>query len=328
MNSSTPPGVTLSPYRTGQTLWLKNVETEEDIPVVIENTFRAITEYVQSSSMADLAARIEQFYDKRRKGVSRDSLPASPGGFLAPPGELPAPPGDKSKVERLGEREAEIWYRTNRQYEKEVAAYNTLRKLQGRCIPPLLAYVTLDLPSAPPKLDRKFCTVPGLLLGLVDGFVLEDIWNSVPFHADQYQQIIQSTVKVIEKVTRAGVIHHDIAPRNIVVGLSVDGSWQPFLVDFANSTCRSLLRDPEHMTAAQRYQHLVNQREPAKTFGDAMKRQIRKKMGFEMNIEYSNLSEVSSTPSNVDSSSTPGDQSTVSSASKAFSKLQLSDDSD
>ncbi len=167
------------------------------------------------------------FFRELEEEKKAELLPSRPGHFL------------DSTLESQGKFEAALWHECSDHFACETKAYERLRDLQGKLIPDMLAHVRVvpfdsDALSIPPDLQHmaSYFEVKGVLLGLIEGYSLEDIATSPlgPSDKAQWQPIIQAAAGAAHEINKRGVLMNDASPRNVVVDRR---SQTPFIVDLA-----------------------------------------------------------------------------------------------
>lgn len=141
------------------------------------------------------------------------------------------------------EHEAVIYYKTQKYYNNEVRAYTKLESLQGKCIPRFLGSVIDNSPQRPADLPAVYFQVKGILLEYIPSFTLSDMISHIPNQPHVWTSIVESAIRVVIEVNRAGVVHFDCQPRNVLVARTDQGSYRPFLIDFAQCAFREDYRD-------------------------------------------------------------------------------------
>ncbi|KAI1390537.1 uncharacterized protein F4822DRAFT_153757 [Hypoxylon trugodes] len=145
----------------------------------------------------------------------------------------------------FGKHEAIFHWKAHAKYKTEIEAYHELKELQGRRVPQLISTVTLTLPSDRPDLPPIYFEIPGILLQKINGFTLSKMFREVD-NPMLWKQITQDAIEAAKYVNRAGVINFDMRLQNVVVARLDDGGFQPFMIDFAQSTFRRNYKDTDN----------------------------------------------------------------------------------
>lgn len=136
------------------------------------------------------------------------------------------------------QRETYLNYECYELYGNEVAAYDAMKDIQGRCIPQLLAEVTINSHPASTSDGQYFFDVPDILLEYVDGFILSNIEENVS--STSWQQICVEALQVINVVCDHNILNKDVRPDNMIVRAikGSDHDYEVFMIDFAFSRLR------------------------------------------------------------------------------------------
>ena len=139
----------------------------------------------------------------------------------------------------------ELWRRdcfyrdsTKSWFDTECKAYNTLRPLQGLCVPTFYGSTLFDERA---EYSQDIHTdVSGILLEFINGINLEDFDVTSPLALTR-PQIGQATVNCYKRIISLGVLHGDVRLPNIIV--RNDG--RVFLLDFALAMIREKQSDDD-----------------------------------------------------------------------------------
>ncbi|KAK4463038.1 hypothetical protein QBC42DRAFT_174468 [Cladorrhinum samala] len=156
-----------------------------------------------------------------------------------------------------GECESALADECSAMFNKETAAHETLRNLQGLLIPKLLARVEIDVgpPSIVPeeKEDAKHISshglepfkVKGILMQHLEGFPLREIpdrCRASPSPRSAWQDITDQAVSIARVVNDYGIINYDVRTENFIVAECLPGAgpqgrrYRVYMIDFGN--CR------------------------------------------------------------------------------------------
>ncbi|KAH9892975.1 hypothetical protein F4778DRAFT_749075 [Xylariomycetidae sp. FL2044] len=156
---------------------------------------------------------------------------------------------DLPQWEETAKTEGVIHHVAQTQYKTETQAYEQLRDLQGRAVTRLISTATLDLSSTqshcPADLSPIYFQIRGILLQRINGFNLDDMLLHVPGLPAVQEQIIQSAIDAAIEVNQAGVLHFDMAPRNVMASRLDDHTFQAFIIDFAECGFKSDYEDTD-----------------------------------------------------------------------------------
>ncbi|RYP81140.1 hypothetical protein DL769_002149 [Monosporascus sp. CRB-8-3] len=200
--------------------------------------------------------------------------------------ELPDSDEEEPEWEKPGKREGVICYKNQMYHANEVQAYRELQALQGRCIPRFMASVTLNMPSVPPDLPPTYFEVRGVLLQKVYGFELTDLLSKLPDNPLAWEEIIQNSVDAAKEINRAGVIHMDCSPRNVLVARLDEHTFQPFIIDFALSAFKWQFEDTDDLLDLNGFQCNVHMNNNPKAIGVSMVSDVEKATGYKPRINY------------------------------------------
>ncbi|RYO86211.1 hypothetical protein DL766_003569 [Monosporascus sp. MC13-8B] len=143
----------------------------------------------------------------------------------------------------------------------------------------------------PPDLPPIYFEVRGILLQKICGFKLEDLVSELPDNPIAWEEIIQSAVNAAKEINRAGVIHGEFLPWNIVVARLDEHTFQPFILGFSDSAVKWELEDTdpidetgEHNMHSFRLQ--VHMAHDPDTVGFFMVRDVEKATGYKLRVNY------------------------------------------
>ncbi|KID62548.1 Protein kinase-like domain protein, partial [Metarhizium hybridum] len=164
---------------------------------------------------------------------------------------------DDDNENDLAESEAIIYHTARRNFENEVRAYSQLKPLQGRCTPRFIESVIDSSPESPADLPVEYFQVPGILLEYIYGFPLSELTKRIPNQPFVWEKIVEGAIDVVREVNRAGVVHHDCQPRNMLVAEKGHGAFQLYLIDFAQCAFRADYKDTDDLFDENGFAHIV-----------------------------------------------------------------------
>ncbi|KID83340.1 Protein kinase-like domain protein [Metarhizium guizhouense ARSEF 977] len=165
---------------------------------------------------------------------------------------------DDDNENDLAEWEAIIYHAAQTNYENEVRAYSQLKPLQGRCTPRFIESVIDSSPESPADLPVEYFQVPGILLEYLFGFPLSELTTRIPNQPFLWDKIVQGAIDVVGEVNRAGVVHHDCQPRNMMVSQIDDDAFRLYLIDFAQCAFRADYKDTDDVDDEDGFAHIVH----------------------------------------------------------------------
>ncbi|KAK0421907.1 hypothetical protein EV421DRAFT_2026202 [Armillaria borealis] len=134
--------------------------------------------------------------------------------------------------------EVSTWNRKLADYERELAAYHLLHRLQGNCIPRFFGVVHFPITSDSTPLHPIADFVQGLALEYIPGVSMENLEPGVDFSLPEAEIISSKVLDAFRTIEAENcVLHNDIHIGNIVLR-DADGS--PVIIDFG----RASVRDP------------------------------------------------------------------------------------
>lgn len=126
-------------------------------------------------------------------------------------------------------------------FERECAAYDRLKDLQGQDIPQLVAKVRFPLaPSSAQGIPREFVEVKGILLEFIDGFTLGGLVDRAP--REDWQAICDQAVRVVRLCDEREILNKDVRPSNVMVApLALEqNAYRVVMLDFAQCRLRTV----------------------------------------------------------------------------------------
>ena len=223
-----------SVYRVGNTLKLRTVERQENVTVDIIDiflpfTWSAVLKVKLYKGTINENVAVLKLYDRRRcPGLRKDyqKPPWTPtrdeeylefvrnGGAtefisrITSNGHLP-----ESKFSAV-EDEAWIQERCRRLWRSESGTYQTLKDLQGVCVPRLL-YEVICCPTTSLGPTADLLEVPGTLIDFIDGFNLKDMFLHIP--KDHWQSVCTQAVNVVNHISDHNILNQDARMHNMIV---------------------------------------------------------------------------------------------------------------
>lgn len=164
---------------------------------------------------------------------------------------------DDDNENDLAESEAIIYHTARRNFENEVRAYSQLKPLQGRCTPRFIESVIDSSPESPADLPVEYFQVRGILLQYLFGFPLSELTARIPNQPFLWEKIVQGAIHVVREVNRAGVVHHDCQPRNMMVSQIGRDEFRLYLIDFAQCAFRADYKDTDDVYDEDGFAHIV-----------------------------------------------------------------------
>jgi serine/threonine protein kinase len=119
--------------------------------------------------------------------------------------------------------------------QKEISAYRRLADLQGTAIPRFYGRVcigTRQKTDWPPHWSLDLATVDGIAIEYIDGTSAECLKRGVDISEGDAERTCQAALQIMRDITVRGVLHDDIAARNVVVR---HADLRPFLIDFGSA---------------------------------------------------------------------------------------------
>jgi serine/threonine protein kinase len=167
-------------------------------------------------------------------------------------------------------------------FDAETIVYDTLRDIQGKLVPRLIARVHLALSY--PNTDihhtdaAELLHIRGVLLQYIDGFSLSKVQDHAP--RSEWQSIVDQAVAIVQVVGDHGVLDRDVRPDNFIVQRDRSGCYRVFMVDFGLARLRGGNESDREWAKAK----LEKDEEGA--VGLVMKKRLARE-GFELRFENS-----------------------------------------
>ena len=181
--------------------------------------------------------------------------------------------------------EINIFYNTRKLHKKEIRAYAALQSLQGRCVPKFINSVIYSSLDVPTDLPTVYFHIPGVLLEYIDGFPLSDLTLVIPDQPLVWKTIVKSAIDVAREVNRTGVIHHDCQPRNVLVADRGQGTFQPYLIDFAQCAFKADYRDTEDLDDENGYVYNINRVDNHGAIAALMSLRVERDTPYKLDIQ-------------------------------------------
>ncbi|KAK7420909.1 hypothetical protein QQX98_002473 [Neonectria punicea] len=185
----------------------------------------------------------------------------------------------------LKEEEAIIYHSTRKFHASEVRAYTQLKAFQGKHIPRFIASVIDNSPPAPADLPTFYFQNPGILLEYIDGFSLSEMTSRIPNQPRCWEKIVEDAIDMVKAVNKAGVVHHDCQPRNILVAEMDQGVFQPYLIDFSQCAFRSDYKDTEDVDDENGFAYIIHSVDNHGGVAVLMKQRVKRTTPFTINIK-------------------------------------------
>lgn len=135
------------------------------------------------------------------------------------------------------EDEAYLHHTMQTFYEIEQEVYDSLKHVQGRCIPRLLGSLKFPVILTPdsPSIE-KYTAFPGIILQYIDGFPLSNLAVYAP--KSHWQPVCDQAINIIHQITHKGILNTDVRTRNFIVQQDQRGQFRPFMIDFGSCYSR------------------------------------------------------------------------------------------
>ncbi|KID96179.1 Protein kinase-like domain protein, partial [Metarhizium majus ARSEF 297] len=193
---------------------------------------------------------------------------------------------DDDNENDLAEWEAIIYHTAQTNYENEVRAYSQLKPLQGRCTTPRFIESVIDSsPESPADLPVEYFQVPGILLEYIYGFPLSELTTRIPNQPFVWEKIVEGAIDVVREVNRAGVVHHDCQPRNMLVAEKGHGAFQLYLIDFAQCAFRADYKDTDDLYDEDGFAHIVTLYDNHGGIAILMSRRVKRETSYTLRLK-------------------------------------------
>ena len=168
-------------------------------------------------------------------------------------------------------------------FDTETTVYDTLRDIQGKLVPRLLARVHLavSLPNVGISHNdtaAELLHIKGILLQYIDGFSLSRVQDHAP--KTKWQGIVDQAVAIVQVVGDHGILNRDVGPDNFIVQRDRSGCYWVFRIDFGLARLRGW-NEPDRDWAKAK----LNKDEEG-AVGLVMKMRLARE-GFELRFENS-----------------------------------------
>jgi serine/threonine protein kinase len=181
-----------------------------------------------------------------------------------------------------GDIETFLTDQAHKVFEAETTVYDTLRDIQGKLVPRLVAPVHLVLSLPNDGIghidDAELLHIKGISLQYIDGFSLSKVQDHAP--KSEWQGIVDQAVAIVQVVGDHGVLNRDVRPDNFIVQHDEGGSYRVFMIDFGLARLRGSNESDRDWAKAK----LEKDEEGA--VGLVMKKRLARE-GFELRFENS-----------------------------------------
>ncbi|MCJ1465357.1 hypothetical protein MMC07_003975 [Pseudocyphellaria aurata] len=126
-------------------------------------------------------------------------------------------------------------------FERECAAYDRMKDLQGQDIPQLVAKVRiLSAHSSVEGLPAEFFEVKGILLELIDGFTLSELIDHAP--REDWQAIFDQAIRVVRLLDEREILNEDVRPSNLMFAPlpSKHNAYRVVMLDLSECSFRTV----------------------------------------------------------------------------------------
>ncbi|KAH6621032.1 hypothetical protein B0J18DRAFT_480504 [Chaetomium sp. MPI-SDFR-AT-0129] len=175
-----------------------------------------------------------------------------------------------------GQNEAFLTSQVHELFDNETTVYDTLRDIQGKLVPRLVARV--HLPLSFPDAGIELLHIKGILLQYIDGFSLSEVQDHAP--RSEWQAIVDKAVNIVQAVGDHGVLNRDVRPDNFIVQRDSSGCYRVFMIDFGLARLRGANETDRDWAKAK-----LNKDEEG-AVGLVMKKRLAR-AGFEVRFENS-----------------------------------------
>ncbi|KAK4143002.1 uncharacterized protein C8A04DRAFT_29404 [Dichotomopilus funicola] len=209
-------------------------EDSPDNPVFLKLYDRRFSEQLRCDHGIDPWKRDteKEYINAVRRGAARQ--------FLYNLHTIPNFEEDTEETWDDGQNEAFLTSQVHKLFATETTVYDTLRDIQGKLVPRLVArgHLPLSLPDAGIGLAdaAELLHIKGILLQYIDGFSL----SKVQYHApkSEWQGIVDQAVTIVQAVGDHGVLNRDVRPDNFIVQPAGGGCYRVFMIDFGLARLR------------------------------------------------------------------------------------------
>ncbi|TPX10701.1 uncharacterized protein E0L32_008270 [Thyridium curvatum] len=247
-----------------------------DNPVFLKLYDRRFSEQLRSDHGIDPWKRDaeEEYINAVRTGAARQ--------FLHNLHTIPDFEEDTGESWDDGQIEAFLTGQVHELFNTEATVYDTLRDIQGKLVPRLVArvHLPLSLPDAGIGLADavELLHIKGILLQYIDGFSLSKVQDHAP--KSEWQGIVDQAVAIVQVVGDHGVLNRDVRPDSFIVQRDRSGCYRVFMIDFGLARLRGWNETERDWAKAK-----LNKDEEG-AVGLVMKKRLARE-GFELRFENS-----------------------------------------
>jgi len=205
-----------------------------DKPVFLKLYDRRFSEQLRSDHGIDPWTRDaeEEYIDAVQTGAARQ--------FLHNLHTIPNFEEDTEETWGDGQIESFLTDQVHKLFDAETTAYDTLRDIQGKLVPRLVARVHLVLSSSHAGISRtdaaELLHIKGILIQHIDGFPLSKVQDHA--RKSEWQGIVDQAVAIVQVVGDHGILNRDVRPDNFIVQHDRDGCYWVFMIDFGLARLR------------------------------------------------------------------------------------------
>ncbi len=167
-------------------------------------------------------------------------------------------------------------------FDAETLVYDTLRDIQGKLVPRLVApvHLALSLPNAGiGRTDAaELLHIKGILLQYIDSFSLSKVQDHAP--KSEWQGIVDQAVAIVQVIGDHGILNRDVRPDNFIVQRDKSDCYWVFMIDCGLARLRCW-NEPDRNWAKAK----LNKDEEG-AVGLVMKKRLARE-GFELRFENS-----------------------------------------
>jgi serine/threonine protein kinase len=147
---------------------------------------------------------------------------------------------DTSETWDDGQIETFLTDQVHELFDTETTVYDTLRDIQGKLVPRLVARVHLALSVPNVGIGHtntaELLHIKGILLQYIDGFSLSKVQDHAP--KSEWQGIVDQAVAIIQVISDHGILNRNVRPDNFIVQRDRSGCYQVFMIDFGLARLR------------------------------------------------------------------------------------------